>query len=143
MAANVSHMGKSICAVMDARCNQVYNALFDVSGGSLHRVCPDRAVSLSELKKELVASKKSYILVGDGCDLCYNDMKKDGLSVEPAPAQLRFQNAWGVALVSAQAAARGETVAAEALNPVYLRLSQAERERLKNGGALRNVPRPE
>ena len=44
-----------------------------------------------------------------------------------------MQNAMGVALAAEEMAARGETVSARDLVPVYLRLSQAERERLARG----------
>lgn len=44
-----------------------------------------------------------------------------------------MQSAVGVALCAEEMAARGETVTAQALEPVYLRLSQAERERLARG----------
>ena len=50
-----------------------------------------------------------------------------------APPQLLMQNAVGVALAAEELAAAGETVSAHQLVPVYLRLSQAERERLAKG----------
>lgn len=114
-----------ICAVMDARRDQVYNALFTFEGGAPRRLCPDRAVSLDELEAELKTRKKSIFLVGDGALLCYNHLEHAGIPTLLAPEPMRQQTAWGVAM-----AAQGkEPGPAEALLPVYLRLSQAERER--------------
>ena len=59
-----------ICPVMDARRGQLYNALFDYTGGALHRLTPDRAISMEDLKKELISLGKSVLLVGDGTQIC-------------------------------------------------------------------------
>ena len=119
---------------MYARRHHVYNSLFEVRGGALLRRCPDRAVSVEQLAAELEVRKKPQILVGDGTKLCYNELTKRGLPMEPAPPHLVFQSAWGVALAAAELAGRGELVTAAGLEPVYHRLSQAERERLARQG---------
>ena len=135
MAWPLAHLeGADLCAVMDARRQQVYNALFEVRGGALLRRCPDRAVSVEQLAAELEVRKKPQILVGDGTKLCYNELTKRGLPMEPAPPHLVFQSAWGVALAAAELAGRGGLVTAAGLEPVYHRLSQAERERLARQG---------
>ena len=109
--------GALVCAAMDARRSQIYNALFEIRGGKPVRLCEDRAISLAELGEEL--------LVGDGAQLCYNTCLDMGIPAVLAPGNLVSQSAWGVAM-----AAFGQTPApAEELLPVYLRLSQAERER--------------
>lgn len=130
MAWSLAHVEGDICPVMDARRNQVYNARFQAGGGSLTRLCPDRAISIEELAGELEAHKKTQILVGDGAVLCYNELTKRGLPVELAPPHLRLQSAWGVARGALELARKDGLVAAAALTPVYHRLSQAERERL-------------
>lgn len=116
-----------ICAVMDARRNQVYNALFSVENGVLARISEDRAISIEALSDEMKARNLPHFLVGDGAELCYNTLKSTDLPLVLAPMNLRFQTAFGVAL----AAEEGERVSAKELLPVYLRLSQAERERLE------------
>ncbi len=130
MAWSLAHVEGDICPVMDARRNQVYNARFQAGGGSLTRLCPDRAISIEELAGELEARKKTQILVGDGAVLCYNELTKRGLPVELAPPHLRLQSAWGVARGALELARKDDLVTAAALAPVYHRLSQAERERL-------------
>ncbi len=114
-----------ICCAMDARRNQFYNALFEISDGSPVRLCEDRAISADELAAELKKCKKRVFVVGDGAVLCYNALEKECDDVVLAPEPLRYQTAWGVAM-----AAKGkDSISAADLLPVYLRLSQAERER--------------
>lgn len=127
--------GADLCAVMDARRSQVYNARFQAGEGTLTRLCPDRAISVADLAEELRGRKKTQILVGDGAKLCYNELTKWGVPVALAPAHLLYQSAWGVAQGAAELARLGKLVSAQDLMPVYHRLSQAERERLsKNEG---------
>ena len=117
--------GALVCAAMDARRSQIYNALFEIWGGKPVRLCEDRAISLVELGEELGKMQKPAFLVGDGAQLCYNTCLDMGIPAVLAPGNLVSQSAWGVAM-----AAFGQTpVPAEELLPVYLRLSQAERER--------------
>lgn len=131
MARPLAHLeGADLCAVMDARRQQVYNARFQAEGGQLLRLCPDRAISIDELAAELLSREKTQILVGDGAELCYNELTKRGLPVRLAPPHLRWQSAWGVARAAEELARTGGLVTAAELAPVYHRLSQAERERL-------------
>ncbi len=113
----------AVC-VMDARCNQVYNALFDIENGNVSRLCEDRALSIDELGGDLKKYNKKLVLVGDGARLCYNSYKELFDNITLAPESQRFQNAVGVAL----SAFGKEAVSCERLMPTYLRLPQAERE---------------
>ena len=131
MAWPLAHLeGSLIVCAMDARRQQVYNALFLARGDGLERLTPDRAISLEELGAELKKYENPKIVVGDGAQLCYNTLagQADGLAL--APRLLRMQSAWGVARAAEELAARGELVKSADLVPVYHRLSQAERERL-------------
>ena len=133
MAQNLRHMDGLIVCSMDARRNQVYNAVFAAEGGQLTRLTPDRAIALSQLAEELQGDPRPKLVVGDGAALCSGFLSEAGIPCRMAPAQLVMQNAVGVALAAEEMAARGETVSARDLVPVYLRLSQAERERLAKG----------
>lgn len=117
--------GCMLCCAMDARRQQVYNALFEVRDGKPARLCPDRALSVAELQNDLLSYKKPWILLGDGAQLCYNIFDRQLLNVQLAPELLRIQSARGVGL----AATEKTPGSADDLLPVYLRLSQAERER--------------
>lgn len=114
-----------VCPVLDARRGQVYNALFAFQGGKPVRLCPDRAISLEELYTEIKSVQKSIFLVGDGAEICYTYFSERDTAACLAPENLRYQSAWGVAM----AAMDKEPGTANGLLPVYLRLSQAERER--------------
>jgi len=133
MAQNVRHMDATIVCAMDARRNQVYNAVFTAHDGILDRRTPDRAIGLPELADELKNDEKVKIVVGDGAKLCYTYLEENDIACRMVPPALVMQNAIGVAQVAAEMAARGETIPARDLVPNYLRLSQAERERLAKG----------
>ncbi len=116
-----------ICPVMDARRSQVYNALFQINDGIPVRLTNDRPVSLSDLSEELQNIGKPVFLVGDGAEMSFHFLRSLGIDCVLAPENLRMQSAWGVA----KAAHGKEPGTADSLLPVYLRLSQAERERLE------------
>ena len=133
MARNLAHMEGLIICAMDARRNQVYNALFLAHDGVLTRQCPDRAIGLAELAEEIKNRPEPKFVVGDGAGLCYNHLLEQDVPCRMAPPQLVMQNAVGVALAAEEMAAAGQVTTARDLVPVYLRLSQAERERLARG----------
>ena len=125
MAQNLAHMDGLLVCAMDARRNQVYNALFEAKNGVLTRLMPDRAIAVAELAEELRGETRRLLVLGDGGRLCRDGLAQLGVESELAPAQLLYQNAVGVGL----AAEHGTPVSAQELAPVYLRISQAERER--------------
>lgn len=116
-----------VCPAMDARRGQIYNAKFRFEGEKLIRLAGDRAVSLDEIAGEAKNEKIPYFFVGDGAKLCYNKFLKEDLPASLAPEPLLFQSAWGVAM----AARVKKPEESFDLTPNYLRLSQAERERLE------------
>ena len=120
-----------ICPVMDARRAQVYNALFYVNHGEITRVAPDRAIALADLGNELKSLSEPVFLVGDGSNLCYNTLLRDVPGLVLPPEHRMHQRAVGVALLAVQAAAAGMAPGGAELTPNYLRLSQAEREKLE------------
>lgn len=115
-----------VCPVMDARRNQVYNALFYVNQGTMIRQTPDRAIALEDLQKELQILEKPIFLVGDGSVLCYNTLQKDVPNLILPPEFKMHQRAVGVGLAALQQTSADDPAT---LAPNYLRLSQAERER--------------
>ena len=120
-----------ICPVMDARRSQVYNALFYVNQGVVTRMTEDRAIALSDLKEEIKSLSKPVFLVGDGSNLCYNTLIESVPNLVLPPEQRLHQRAVGVGLAALQKIAAGETGDAAGTAPNYLRLSQAERERME------------
>lgn len=131
MAAQMTMMRGIICPVMDARRSQVYNALFESDGKKLTRLTEDRAISLENLKKDLETYEKTIFLVGDGTKLCYNTLSEALPLLTLPPIHLEMQRASGVAMAAESMVINGELEAPGKLEPNYLRLSQAERERLE------------
>lgn len=125
MAWQLSLYDGIICAVMDARRNEVYNALFESRGDGPSRLCEDRAIPLDKLYEELKAQTRPVCLIGDGAELCFRYLSEKGASISIAPENIRYQSAWGVAMASKDKKPGN----ADELNPEYLRLSQAEREK--------------
>ena len=118
-----------ICACMDARRSQVYNALFLVDQGELQRVSEDRAVALADLKEELEHIDGPIFLVGDGSSLTYKTLSGEIPNLILPKEHRMHQRAVGVALAAERKLLAGEPADGNALSPNYLRLSQAERER--------------
>lgn len=125
-----------VCPVMDARCGQVYTALFARQDDRLTRLTPDEALPLADLPARWQAAladrptdEKMVFLLGDGAELCYTTVKDHFRGVVLAPPLLRYQQAVGVA----REAETGDwpAVPGAALQPLYLRRPQAERERLR------------
>ncbi len=134
IAYNFSEEEALICAVMDARCNQVYNANFRIKNGKVTRLCEDRAVSIDFLKSEILKSKvrSKIIIAGDGAEMffAFVNAKKN---VVLADTENRLQSGIGVAKAAERLYKKGYFKTAEQLLPIYLRLPQAERElKLKN-----------
>ena len=131
MARNVAFADGLIVCAMDARRNQVYNALFEAKDGALTRLTEDRAIGLAELAEELKDDPRPKTVVGDGGRLCFDFLQNAGIPCRLAPPHLLMQNAASVALEAESLAAEGKTVSAQELEPVYLRPAQAERLRQK------------
>ena len=117
-----------ICPVMDARRNQLYNAIFEVHGETLVRLTEDRLIDAGELARELDAMDKAVFFVGDGYDL----ITKMNLPFQkPTPPAYRWQNAYGVAQTALGLYNNTEDKSIftdKLLRPEYLRAPQAERE---------------
>ena len=131
MARNVAFCDGLVVCAMDARRQQVYNALFQAKDGQLTRLTPDRAIALEELAEELRSDPRLKTVVGDGARLCFTHLTEAGISCRLAPAHLVMQNAMSVALEAEAMAAEGNLISAQALEPVYLRPAQADRLRQK------------
>lgn len=115
----------TVCAVMDARAGQVYAALFESKDGELSRLTSDEALTLVDLGEKLKKQEKTILLLGDGAELCYTDLRGTVSDLRLAPPAWRYPDAVGVAVTAAKAES---TVDGAALQPRYLRLPQAERE---------------
>ncbi len=128
--ANISGLSCTVVALMDARCNQFYNAIFKVENGALTRVTEDRIIVLKDLENELntLYNDDNVIFVGDGARLFYELSGEKIGSL--APENLIFQNASAIA-INATGRSLDEAKSPKEIAPLYLRKSQAEREKEK------------
>lgn len=131
-------LGRSCTAVsvMDARCNQVYCAIFNVEGDKVTRLTEDEALKIDDLGEKLL-SYENVIFVGDGAKICHKAL---GYGIA-SPSEL-FQKGSSVAFCAEDNYDEEKLIDGSALMPVYLRLPQAERELKKkeedNALALKN-----
>ncbi len=114
-----------ILTAMDARCQQIYTALFSSENGVITRVTPDEALPIAEVVERLKGETRPLMLVGDGAEVCFAAVKEAVPAAVLAPTGLRYQHAIGVAREALQ---NDAWISGEALLPSYLRLPQAERE---------------
>lgn len=134
MAYNMLESDCIVCAVMDARCQQVYNAMFKINGKSVERLTDDRALSLEDLKLELERINDKVVLVGDGTEITEKYFDGKLSNVVSAPINKRIQNASSTAIVACRMLKEDKTVSSDELMPIYLRLPQAQRELNKKLG---------
>ena len=128
LAYNLRRTDGIVCALMDARRGQFYTATFAVADGKVTRLSPDEAKSGEEIAASL-AAYPHVTLVGDGAAVALPFF--DRLPVELCPEENRLADGESVGLVAYAMYRAGRTVSDADFAPVYLRLPQAERERLE------------
>lgn len=128
MAWQLAHLeGSTVIPVMDARKKQVYQGKFLIKDGIPTRISPDAPISLDELAQDLETILTDKIFLGDGAELSHAHLPHIPL----APSPLLLQTAYGVGQEAFSLAQQNLLISHEDLLPNYLRLSQAEQERLK------------
>ena len=135
LAENLSGIRGIIVPCMDARRAQVYSATFSSDGESLSRLTEDRAISLSDLASELSGYDENIYIVGDGYAVAKSAMDNAGVKTMNTPELLILESAVSVGKVAKKKYEKGEFVSDDELAPVYLRMPQAERERLEREAA--------
>lgn len=121
------------CAVMDARCNQVYTAIFENG----NRLCEDKAILIDDLGEELKQYDKKIVFIGDGAELCYNKLCESLKNVEIANENILYVHASSICrLAETKVKNNEEFIDSAKLVPFYLRVPQAERE-LNNKNSLK------
>lgn len=132
LAENISPLEGILLPCMDARRGQVYSATFASDGCEVRRVTEDRAIAIKDLAEELLreGDKKIY-LSGDGYEVARRGLMAAGVKVQVTPSMLINESAASVGLVALRKYERGEAVSDKDIAPTYLRMPQAERERLE------------
>ncbi|MBQ8503394.1 MAG: tRNA (adenosine(37)-N6)-threonylcarbamoyltransferase complex dimerization subunit type 1 TsaB [Clostridia bacterium] len=131
LAYNLSGQDVTAVSVMDARCNQVYCAIFSVEGEKVQRLTDDMALQIDELGEKL-KDFENVVFVGDGAKLCHSK-----LGYRLAGMGNIYQRGSSVAFACEKNFSEEKAIDGAKLMPTYLRLPQAERE-LKARQALSN-----
>lgn len=116
-----------VCAVMDARRGMLYNAIFRIENGKAVRMTADRQISCEELFGEI--NGKEVFITGDGTDLFKKFCEEKGFNATAAEGDFRFVR--GIGIYKAAKNCGFKETPHDKLVPEYLRLPQAERERLE------------
>ena len=139
LAFNLYGAAGLICPIMDARRQQVYNGIYRFEGGRLVTVKDQRPIAVAALIAELnetVRDGETVTFLGDGVPV-YKEKLEKGLAVPHfyAPANVSQQRAASVGALAEIFFAEGKAIPAEQHEPIYLRKSQAERERAERDKA--------
>lgn len=126
---NLYHVKELICPIMDARRNQVYTGVYQFVNGEYKTMIEQMACEIDEIANELNRMNEPVIFLGDGVEVYKS--KLETLMKVPysfAPSHMSKQRAGAVGALACIYYKNGQTVSAEEFEPIYLRLSQAERE---------------
>lgn len=131
MAYQIFASDAVICPMMDARREQVYTGIFEYDEQSFKRLSKDRPLAVTEIIEEINQIGRKTVFLGDGVPV-YENIIKENLTVPYlfAPAACNRQRAAALAGLAFEYANRGLYTDPDMHRPEYLRLSQAERERL-------------
>lgn len=118
-----------VCPCMDARRNELYNALFLYDGKTLERITEDRAISCEEVGEELSQYNFPVLINGDGAEKFYDFLCSADYQGKffIAPELLVKQNAVSVGKIAYRMFLENNLTDGEKITPLYLRTSQAER----------------
>lgn len=132
LAENLRGINGTVVPVMDARRDQLYCAVYKSSTDGMSRAADDGARSFSELADLLREFNGGQIyLVGDGYKIAKDALSALGIETCVTPELLRLENAASVAAIASRKYKNGECVSDREIAPTYLRMPQAERERLE------------
>lgn len=131
LAYNFYGFSELICPIMDARRNQVYTGIYTFAGGRMQTVEEQMAADIHELAEKLNGLGRPVMFCGDGVCIYREALEQDlRVSADFAPAHVNRQRAGAVAALAMEYLKEGRTQTAAEHKPEYLRVSQAERERL-------------
>jgi universal bacterial protein YeaZ len=130
LAYNLYGTDKLICPMLDARRNQVYTGLYEFKGNEFIVIKEQAALAVEDILEEINRLGREVIFLGDGVPV-YQNMIENIIKVkyEYAPVHLNRQRAGAVGALGILYYQKNEFQSAAEHEPVYLRLSQAERER--------------
>ncbi len=134
LAYNLWNSHELVCPLMDARRNQTYTGLYAFHKGVMEVIEPQCAVEIGEIISKINERNCPVVFLGDGVAVFRTFIEENcKVSYSFAPAHLNKQRAAAVAALGLLYFQEGKIQTAAEHKPDYLRLSQAERERLAQG----------
>ena len=141
IAYNLYGSDKIICPILDARRNQVYTGIYEFEKIADAKNCfhyelkvleKQKVVLIEELAEELNQLGKEVVFLGDGVPVFKNILNNlMNISYSFAPSHMNRQRAGSIGALALLYYEKGIIQTAEEFVPYYLRLSQAERERIE------------
>jgi tRNA threonylcarbamoyladenosine biosynthesis protein TsaB len=123
LAYEVRYAAESICAVLDARRNEVFNAFYRASPGGIQRMTEYRVERPERLAIGIDSRPEEVLLVGNGA-LLYRDLLEDLHSVtEIGTLSDAFPDARSLVELALPRLYREEFDSLDELKPLYLRRS--------------------
>lgn len=139
LAYNYAGTDKLVCPIMDARRGQVYTGTYSFEKDNINEIHAPEAVVMEDVITRLMKehSGETVIFLGDGVKVHEEKIRESmGTQAVFAPVHHRLQNAASIAVLGAKLYEEGKPVTGAEFEPVYLRLSQAERERMEKAGSV-------
>lgn len=132
LAMNLCGVDTLVCPLMDARRNQVYTGIYRFRGNQIEVVKDQIPVGIEDIISALNQIGEAVTFLGDGVAV-YKDVIEQNIEVPYtfAPAHMNAQRAAALGVRAFEYWENGLHVSADEFEPEYLRLSQAERERLE------------
>ena len=137
LAFNLAGADAIVCPLMDARRNQAYYGIYDVSGKRPTTIVEQDAAPLETVIEKVNQLDRAVIFLGDGVPVFADQLKADvKVPFRFAPDSVRYQKASSIAVLGKYYLEEKQEMTAKDFAPIYLRLSQAERERLEQGKSI-------
>lgn len=132
LAYNLAGDAALVCPLMNARRNQTYTGIYRFDGNHMITLREQCVLSLEEIIEELNERGEAVVFLGDGLPVFKEQIEElCKISYRFAPAHMNAQRAGAVAFLGKQLFEEGKAISSDDFSPTYLRLSQAERERLE------------
>lgn len=130
LAANVETPGQIVCLIMDARRNQVYTAVYETTETLPVQLAEPDVIPIEDALARAEQAGEQIVFLGDGVPVFQTQiLEKTGNRCRFVSPTRRYQSAASIALLGQYLYEKKAYVQAEQFAPVYLRKSQAERER--------------
>lgn len=132
IAYNLYGTDKLICPMMDARRSQVYTGIYTFKAGEFVTVLPQAAMGVSEIIEKINQLGRDVLFLGDGIPVYASYISEHAkVPYQFVPPHVSRQRSGALAALAKLYWEAGNIENADEHIPEYLRMSQAERERME------------